>query len=209
MNKLISTKEKTMTVKEVAEILGYKPDTIQKKAKELERTDTMFGRIEIRTDSSHALLLNKNQVQIIKNNLVPRTLDMKVRGQNAVTELEKQETIILAMKYLQEGYNEMKQRAEVAEKTNAILMHVNRNYTATEIAKECGLRSASELNKILEEKGIQYKVNDVWVPSADYSDKGYFDIKQEVLDNGKVVYYRKITQLGREFIVKLLKDTHD
>lgn len=29
--------------------------------------------------------------------------------------------------------------------------------------------------------------------------------QQEVLDNGKVVYHRKWTQIGREFIVKLLQ----
>ena len=38
-----------------------------------------------------------------------------------------------------------------AEKTNAILMHVNKTYTMTEIAKEIGLKSAVELNKILSE----------------------------------------------------------
>lgn len=90
-----------------------------------------------------------------------------------------------------------------AESTNAILMHVNKTYTATEIAKEIGLRSPKELNKWLEEKGIQYKVNETWIPKADYSSCGYFEIKQEVLDNGKVIYHRRITQLGREFILKL------
>lgn len=90
-----------------------------------------------------------------------------------------------------------------AEKTNAILMHVNKTYTATEIAKEIGLKSAKELNKWLEEKGIQYKVNDTWLPKADYSNCGYFEIKQEVLDTGKVIYHRRITQLGREFILNL------
>lgn len=90
-----------------------------------------------------------------------------------------------------------------AEKTNAILMHVNKTYTATEIAKEMDFRSAKELNKWLEKKGIQYKVNNTWLPKADYSNCGYFEIKQEVLDCGKVVYHRRITQLGREFILGL------
>lgn len=39
-----------------------------------------------------------------------------------------------------------------AEKKNAILMHVNKTYTATEISKELGLKSAVELNKMLESK---------------------------------------------------------
>lgn len=90
-----------------------------------------------------------------------------------------------------------------AEKKNAILMHVNKTYTMTEIAKELGLKSAIELNKRLAEKKIQYKVNETWVMYSQYSDLGYEEIKQEVLDNGKVIYHRRITQMGREFILNL------
>lgn len=97
---------------------------------------------------------------------------------------------------------ERKARIE-AENKNAILMHVNKTYTMTEIAKELNLKSATELNKLLAEKHIQYKVNETWVLYSDYSNLGYEDIKQEVLDNGKVIYHRKITQLGREFILGL------
>lgn len=92
-----------------------------------------------------------------------------------------------------------------AERRNAILTHVNKTYTMTEIAKELGLRSANELNKWLSDMHIQYKVNGTWVMYSDYSDKGYEDIKQEVLDSGKVVYHRKITQIGREFIIDLFQ----
>ena len=93
-----------------------------------------------------------------------------------------------------------------AEQTNAILMHVNKTYTATEIAKELGLRSAIQLNKILEKLRIQFKVNDTWVMRSDYSHLGYEEIKQEVLDSGRVVYHRRITQLGREFIINKVKE---
>lgn len=91
-----------------------------------------------------------------------------------------------------------------AEQRNAILMHVNKTYTMTEIAKELGLRSAVELNKKLSELHVQYKVNNTWVMYSDYSNLGYEEIKQEVLDNGAVVYHRRITQSGREFILKLI-----
>lgn len=93
-----------------------------------------------------------------------------------------------------------------AEQTNAILMHVNKTYTATEIAKELGLRSAIQLNKILEKLCIQFKVNDTWVMCSDYSHLGYEEIKQEVLDSGKVIYHRRITQLGREFIINKVRE---
>ena len=93
-----------------------------------------------------------------------------------------------------------------AEKKNAILTHVNKTYTMTEIAKELNLKSATELNKILADKHIQYKVNNTWVFYSDYSNLGYEDIKQEVLDNGHVIYHRKITQIGRVFILGLFKE---
>lgn len=92
-----------------------------------------------------------------------------------------------------------------AERKNAILMHVNTTYTATEIAKELNLKSANELNKLLAEKKIQYKVGNTWVLYSQYSNLGYEEIKQETLDNGKVVYHRKFTQLGRDFILNTLK----
>lgn len=93
-----------------------------------------------------------------------------------------------------------------AEKKNAVLMHVNKTYTVTEIAKELGLKSAIELNKILADLHIQYKINNTWVMYSDYSNLGYEEIKQEVLDNGTVVYHRRITQIGREFIVNLINE---
>lgn len=93
-----------------------------------------------------------------------------------------------------------------AEQTNAILMHVNKTYTATEIAKELGLRSAIQLNKILEKLHIQFKVNDTWVMCSDYSQLGCEEIKQEVLDSGRVIYHRRITQLGREFIINKVRE---
>lgn len=96
-----------------------------------------------------------------------------------------------------------------AEQRNAILMHVNKTYTMTEIAKELGLRSAIELNKMLSEMHIQYKVNNTWVMYSDYSNLGYEEIKQEVLDNGTVVYHRRITQAGREFIINLIQENRN
>lgn len=94
-----------------------------------------------------------------------------------------------------------------AERKNAILMHVNKTYTITEIAKELGLKSAMQLNRILADKKIQYQVNGTWLMYSNYSDCGYEEIKQEVLDSGKMIYHRRITQMGREFILGLFEKT--
>lgn len=107
---------------------------------------------------------------------------------------------------LLEKLKEEKQARIEAERKNAILTHVNKTYTMTEISKELNMKSAIELNKRLSDMKIQYKVNGTWVFYSDYSNLGYEEIKQEILDNGQVVYHRKITQLGREFILGLFED---
>lgn len=91
-----------------------------------------------------------------------------------------------------------------AEKQVAVLTHVNKTYTCTEVAKELGLKSAIELNNRLKELGVQYKVNQTWVPYTKYATLGWFDIKQEVADNGHIIYHKKITGIGRQGIINLI-----
>ena len=92
-----------------------------------------------------------------------------------------------------------------AERRNAVLMHATKTYTATEIAKEIGLKSAIALNNKLADLKIQFKQNGTWVLYSKYADLGYTDIKQSVLDSGRIVYDRRWTQDGRAFILELLK----
>lgn len=101
---------------------------------------------------------------------------------------------------------EERQARVEAERKNAILTHVNKTYTMTEIAKELNLKSAIQLNKLLADRKIQYNVNGAWVLYSPYSSMGYEEIKQEILDSGKVIYHRRITQLGREFILQLFNN---
>ena len=110
-----------------------------------------------------------------------------------------------AIKPLEQLKDEREGRIK-AERKNAILTHVNKTYTITEIAKELNLKSAIQLNKMLADRKIQYQSNGTWVFYSKYSDLGYEQIKQEVLDNGKVIYHRRITQLGREFILELFDE---
>lgn len=82
------------------------------------------------------------------------------------------------------------------------LTYQNKLYTATEIAKELGFKSASEFNKILETDKIQYKVNGTWVLTSKYADKNYTSIKQFELDNGTIKYDRRWNGLGRQFLIE-------
>lgn len=93
-----------------------------------------------------------------------------------------------------------------AERKNAILMHTNKTYTATEIAKELGFKSAIALNKDLCKKKIQYKVNNTYVLYSKYAEMGLVSIKQQIMDNGREVYNRHFTQYGRDFLLKLYSE---
>ena len=88
------------------------------------------------------------------------------------------------------------------EQEKLALLHCGKLYTSTEVAKELGFKSANALNKMLEQEGIQYFVNKTWVLKAKYADKGYTSIKQLVLENGRTVYDRKWTGVGRDFLIQ-------
>jgi phage antirepressor YoqD-like protein len=62
-----------------------------------------------------------------------------------------------------------------------------------------------ELNKHLHKKGIQFKKNGTGVLYSCYADKGHVEIKQDVLDNGRVIYNRRFTQMGRGFVLNLVE----
>lgn len=100
---------------------------------------------------------------------------------------------------------EEKQARIEAERRNAILMHSSKTYTTTELVKELGLKSAIALNNKLSDRKVQFKQNGTWVLYSKYSDLGYTDIKQTVLDSGRIVYDRHWTNDGRMFLLELLK----
>lgn len=92
------------------------------------------------------------------------------------------------------------EKAKIEEEKNR-LIHQGKLYTTTEIAKELGFKSAKAFNEFLKEKKIQYKVNNTWVLAARFSELGYTEIKQTEMDNGKIIYNRKWTGLGRDWLI--------
>lgn len=200
-----------MTVKQIADVLGVSERTIRDTANKLGmestfqpfETDGGWQNFRVFTEAEATAI--KQEIQS-HHNLQNRKIDA------VSTELEENQAIAQALLILQRRnetlrsqYEAEKIRADKAEHTNNLLMHSLKLYTVTEIAKELGFPSAIELNRLLESKGIQYKVNGTWVPTAKYSNRGYFEIKQEVHENGFVYYDRKITQEGREFILELIE----
>jgi prophage antirepressor-like protein len=93
-----------------------------------------------------------------------------------------------------------------AEERLDILIHNDKTYTVTQIAKECGFRSAIMFNRFLAENKIQFRKNNMWLAYAKYVELGYFDQKQQIVPNKKnPIYYSKITQVGREFLLNFTK----
>lgn len=133
--------------------------------------------------------------------------DFKRAYINKFNEMEKMVSEIKVPQTYKEALIELVNAIELKEQAESqvkMLTHQNKLYTSSEIAKELNLKSANELNKILEENKVQYKVNGTWVLTSKYSDKGYTSIKQSVSDSGRIVFDRKWTGTGREFILKMI-----
>lgn len=93
-----------------------------------------------------------------------------------------------------------------AEKQRDKLVHQNKLYTTSEIAKEIGLSSATKLNNLLAAQKIQYKQNGTWLLYSKYAEMELVSIKQQPLDNGKIIYDRKWTGKGRDFILNKFEE---
>ena len=76
-NQTVKQTIKTMPLEEIANILGYSSEYLRKKCTELGFTK-----------NGQKTYLTENQVTELKSILVPRTSDMKIRGENATTNLE-------------------------------------------------------------------------------------------------------------------------
>lgn len=76
--------------------------------------------------------------------------------------------------------------------------------SVTKIAKDYGM-SATTLNKLLSELGIQYKQGGTWLLYQKYADKGYTQSTTHIIDEDRSSLLTKWTQKGRLFIYELLK----
>lgn len=206
----------------IAENVDYEHDTVSKLIRDNVKDFEEFGTVrftDLKSENpkggrpQRIYLLNENQstllITYMRNNeivkrfkiaLVKAFAHMKNKLSNKMpTHLETARMLVETLEREEKLLLENKE----LERKNNILMHTKKLYTATEIAKELGMKSAIALNKKLSDMGIQYKVNQTWVFYSKYSDLGYESIKQDILDNGTVTYSRKFTQDGRDFILNL------
>jgi Rha family phage regulatory protein len=100
---------------------------------------------------------------------------------------------------LQEKVTEQAPKVEYHDK---VLNQANL-ITPTTIAKDMGLKSASELNKLLHNKGVIYKQGNVWHPYAQYEwllTENYIDYKS--YDDKEVAPQLRWTEKGRKWLME-------
>lgn len=202
MNELVSKSENAMTAKEIANVLGVTKMTVRNVISKLGIKVHLYRNVS----NNKTECFDEKQVTLIKQE-IQKHHNLKSRQIDVVsTEVEENETILKAIRILRNRNEELKKRAEVAENKNALLMHTPKSYTVSEIAKELGYKSAIEFNRILNRDKILFKRNNTWIPYADYSEQGYFEIKQTILEDETVVYNLRVTQKGREFLLSNYSD---
>ena len=220
-----STKENTISSREVAEMMGLRHDNMMRKIEKINEvlttsnlsslkywyeTEYKAGNGEMRreyqvTKKGCELIAHKTEGEkgvLFTVRYMDRfeEMEQKLQKKTPVTYIEALEQLLASEKEKARVQLELKDE----QHKNEMLMHFNKLYTTTEIAKELGIKSAAKLNKVLNDKGIQFKQNGTWVLYSDYSECGYVSIKQTLLENGHIIYDRKWTQEGRKFLLDLL-----
>lgn len=207
--------EPWFVAKDIANILGYSNsrkaiyDHVYTEDKGVTKCDTLGGSQELTTINEsglYSLIFGSKMESAAKfkrwvtSDVLP---SIRKHGMYATDELiNNPDLLIAAATKIKE---ERAARLE-AEKLRDKLIHQNKLYTTSEIAKELGLKSANKLNQLLAEKKIQYKQNKTWLLYSKYADCGYISIKQDILDSGHIIYDRKWTGKGRDFILNLFKE---
>lgn len=207
--------EPWFVAKDIANILGYSNsrkaiyDHVYTEDKGVTKCDTLGGSQELTTINEsglYSLIFGSKMESAAKfkrwvtSDVLP---SIRKHGMYATDELiNNPDLLIAAATKIKE---ERAARLE-AEKQRDKLIHQNKLYTTSEIAKELGLKSANKLNQLLAEKKIQYKQNKTWLLYSKYADCGYVSIKQDILDSGHIIYDRKWTGKGRDFILNLFKE---
>ena len=129
--------------------------------------------------------------------------------ENSKNQYEAALAIADMLKIEQDKQRLIESRADKAEDEVKTLVHDDENtYTATDIAKDLGFRSAIAFYQWLKDIGFQYKQGKHWVVKAKYAEEGLVNIKLKDTGNGFNVKTMQFTNKGKLWITNKFKETH-
>ena len=146
----------------------------------------------IRKTGSYSITKNPVDVVVYSDNPLERC-----KALTAILEKQEEEKALIEA------------RADKAESEVKTLVHDDDNtYTATDIAKDLGFRSAIAFNQWLKDIGFQYKQGKHWVVKAKYAEEGLVNIKLKDTGNGFNVKTMQFTNKGKLWITDKYRETH-
>lgn len=152
----------------------------------------------LRKTGSYSVTKNPVDVVVYSDNPLERC-----KALTAILEKQEEEKLLLEQqKHIAE------QERDVYSDMVDDVMQDDHTYTATEIAKDLGLRSANALNKWLVEVGFFYKSGKYYIPYSKYSQKGFTSHKLYDTGHGFNVKTIKFTNAGKIWIVEKWKAQH-
>lgn len=119
---------------------------------------------------------------------------------------EKTQRLQMAESQLQEQNCQIQTLTPMADYTREVLQSTS-TFTLTEVAKDLGLRSVAQLTSFLHQQHIIYRQSDRWLPTANYSARGFFSTRTAKFfhNDGSIgtSLSTVVTEKGRLFIRRL------
>jgi len=192
MYELTMNGDKRMTVKEISEAIGVPERTIHNAIARVLPGVKKNGFIT---------MLTQEQVALVSSELKrAHNSDLASTGKVINTDIEMLQKAAEVMAWLTGQLDKEREGRLAAEGRVNRLVHNNRTYTTTELAKELGFKSAQAMNEDLHERGVQFKdTRGVWVLYSEYAGRGFQNIKQKEV-NGAPRYYSEWTGIGRDWL---------
>lgn len=118
----------------------------------------------------------------------------------------KQQQLQLAQSTIETQNHQIQTLTPMADYTREVLQSTS-TFTLTEVAKDLGMRSVAQLTSFLHQQHIFYRQSDRWLPTANYSARGFFSTRTAKFfhNDGSIgtSLSTVVTEKGRLFIRKL------
>ncbi len=201
MNELIKQNEKTMTTKELAQVLGVSIDTITRVANKVIDPSAVLHRV---INGGKSKIFTEEQAILIKqeiqkhHNLSSRQID------SVSTEYEENQTITNAIMILQRRASEYKERMEIAESALNRLENAEGCFSINQTAKALKLPYG---NKTLFKEFIKMGIlNEDHSPRQEHINAEHFKVVVKFIND--VVGVKSVTLTTGKGLVYLAKKFH-